>query len=88
MCATVPAGWPTVWPTTSRCHPTVVSAVGEQRCMPHHGAGSASYLSAVETCSLVISFAISEMTTWKVAAALRCDFRRSMRVRYRRLSPC
>jgi hypothetical protein len=31
MYATVRAGWPTVWPTTSRCRPTVVSAASEQR---------------------------------------------------------
>jgi len=55
MCATVRPRWPTVWPTTSRCRPTAVSAVGEQRvyAAPRRGL-PLSYLSTVEKCSGVI----------------------------------
>jgi hypothetical protein len=59
MCATVRAGWPTVWPTTKQLPPTVVDAVGEQRLYAHHGALPPTYLSTAEKCSVVISLAPS-----------------------------
>jgi hypothetical protein len=69
MCATVRPRWPTVWPTTSRCRPTAVSAVGEQRvyAAPRRGL-PLSYLSTVEKCSGVISLAMSEMTSLEVGS--------------------
>jgi hypothetical protein len=54
MCATVRAGWPTVWPTTSSCRPTVVSAASEQRLYAARRARlPPSYLSTVEKCRVV-----------------------------------